>query len=209
MRAAADRVITLTYAIRNAYASTEDLTTAREATKVAHDDFVNNAARRLRPASTHSAFEQGTTRRSVASAAAATPAASSPSRTRPSCWTSGNWQRLVPSGIRRYEVIIRRQPAHSAAGAPPAHRLTHYTWTLPTRDSQPDTAFADLYREQMGPARRNGLASDTGCDVILVSGDGSVQLVQMESNAAPPPGSNGRGEPPKDWHQNEVSGVRE
>ncbi|GGU66630.1 hypothetical protein [Streptomyces daghestanicus] len=58
VRAAADRMITLTYAIRDAYATTEDLTAAREAAKAAHDDFVNTAARYLRPASTHPAFEQ-------------------------------------------------------------------------------------------------------------------------------------------------------
>ncbi|MET9365579.1 hypothetical protein ABZX93_32335 [Streptomyces sp. NPDC006632] len=62
VRAAADRMITLTYAIRDAYATTEDLTAAREAAKVAHDDFVNAAARYLRPASTHPTFEQEPTR---------------------------------------------------------------------------------------------------------------------------------------------------
>lgn len=50
VRTAADRMITLTYAIRNAYATTEDLTAAREAAKDAHDDFVNTAARYLSPA---------------------------------------------------------------------------------------------------------------------------------------------------------------
>ncbi|MCO8303618.1 hypothetical protein [Streptomyces sp. RKCA744] len=62
VRAAADRMITLTYAIRDAYTTTEDLTAAREAAKAAHDDFVNTAARYLRPASTHPTFEQETTR---------------------------------------------------------------------------------------------------------------------------------------------------
>ncbi|MFJ4858659.1 hypothetical protein [Streptomyces sp. NPDC088730] len=50
VRAAADRMITLTYAIRDAYATTENLTAAREAAKDAHDDFVNIAARYLSPA---------------------------------------------------------------------------------------------------------------------------------------------------------------
>ncbi|MFF7558242.1 hypothetical protein ACFZA9_35720 [Streptomyces olivaceus] len=58
VRAAADRMVTLTYAIRDAYATTEDLTAAREAAKVAHDDFVDTAARYLRPASTHPTFGQ-------------------------------------------------------------------------------------------------------------------------------------------------------
>ncbi|MFD8440546.1 hypothetical protein ACFV2I_36530 [Streptomyces microflavus] len=62
VRAAADRMITLAYALRDAYASTEDLTAAREAAKVAHDDFVNTAARYLRPASTHPTLEQESTR---------------------------------------------------------------------------------------------------------------------------------------------------
>lgn len=62
VRAAADRMITLTYAIRDAYATTEDLTTAREAAKAAHDDFVNSAARYLSPASTHPTHEQELTR---------------------------------------------------------------------------------------------------------------------------------------------------
>ncbi|WP_327169954.1 hypothetical protein [Streptomyces subrutilus] len=57
VRAAADHMITLTYAIRNAHATTEELTAAREAAKNAHDDFVNAAARYLRPASTHPTFE--------------------------------------------------------------------------------------------------------------------------------------------------------
>ncbi|MEU3787489.1 hypothetical protein [Streptomyces sp900129855] len=51
VRAAADRMITLTYAMRTAYATSEDLTAAREAAKVAHDDFVNIAASYLSPAS--------------------------------------------------------------------------------------------------------------------------------------------------------------
>ncbi|MFJ8229652.1 hypothetical protein ACIQ9E_06775 [Streptomyces sp. NPDC094448] len=50
VRAAADHMITLTYAIRNAYATTEDLTAAREAAKDAHDQFVKAAARDLSPA---------------------------------------------------------------------------------------------------------------------------------------------------------------
>ncbi|MER5571188.1 hypothetical protein ABT083_34135 [Streptomyces goshikiensis] len=50
VRAAADHMITLTYAIRNAYATTEALTAAREAAKNAHDTFVNTAARYLSPA---------------------------------------------------------------------------------------------------------------------------------------------------------------
>lgn len=44
VRAAADEMITRTYALRDAYASSEDLTTAREAAKVAHDLFVDAAA---------------------------------------------------------------------------------------------------------------------------------------------------------------------
>ncbi|MBK5990915.1 MULTISPECIES: hypothetical protein [Streptomyces] len=62
MRTAADRMIELTYAMRDAYATTEDLTTAREAAKDAHDTFVNTAAHYLRPASTHPTSEQGSTR---------------------------------------------------------------------------------------------------------------------------------------------------
>lgn len=62
VRAAADRMITLTYAIRDAYATTEDLTAAREAAKNAHDDFVNAAARYLRPTSSRPTFEQETPR---------------------------------------------------------------------------------------------------------------------------------------------------
>ncbi|MGW5679319.1 hypothetical protein ACWEV4_30280 [Streptomyces sp. NPDC003860] len=60
VRAAADRMITLTYAIRQAVPTTaagdhgdaakQRLTEAREAAKVAHDDFVNTAARYLSPA---------------------------------------------------------------------------------------------------------------------------------------------------------------
>ncbi|MFI1726443.1 hypothetical protein [Streptomyces sp. NPDC020489] len=49
VRTAADHMITLTYAMRNAYATSEALTAAREAAKVAHDDFVNIAARYLSP----------------------------------------------------------------------------------------------------------------------------------------------------------------
>ncbi|MEU5689862.1 hypothetical protein [Streptomyces venezuelae] len=44
VRTAADEMITLTYALRDAYATTEDLTAAREAAKVAHDSFVDVAA---------------------------------------------------------------------------------------------------------------------------------------------------------------------
>ncbi|MFI0915358.1 hypothetical protein [Streptomyces abikoensis] len=44
VRAAADEMITLTYALRDAHATTEALTAAREAAKVAHDAFVNAAA---------------------------------------------------------------------------------------------------------------------------------------------------------------------
>ncbi|MEU1128379.1 hypothetical protein ABZ383_00690 [Streptomyces sp. NPDC005900] len=62
VRTAADHMITLTYAIRDAYATTEDLTAARQAARVAHDDFVNAAAHYLRPASTHPTFEQEPTR---------------------------------------------------------------------------------------------------------------------------------------------------
>ncbi|MEU2874414.1 hypothetical protein ABZ769_35350 [Streptomyces olivoreticuli] len=43
VRAAADRMVTVTYAMRNAYESTAVLTEAREAAKVAHDDFVDVA----------------------------------------------------------------------------------------------------------------------------------------------------------------------
>ncbi|WP_331763971.1 hypothetical protein [Streptomyces cyaneofuscatus] len=58
VRTAADRMVELTYAMRDAYATTEDLTTAREAAKDAHDTFVNTAAHYLRPASTHPTSEQ-------------------------------------------------------------------------------------------------------------------------------------------------------
>ena len=92
---------------------------------------------------------------------------------------------------------LRRVTQTTPAGGSALDRLTHYTLTSPMRDSQLDNAFADLYRELMGPARRNGLASDTGVDAILVSGDGSVQLVQIKSNAARPSGSNGRGKRPQ------------
>ncbi|MGW2331708.1 hypothetical protein ACWC5C_38990 [Streptomyces sp. NPDC001700] len=44
VRAAADQMVTLTYAMRGAYGSTEELTAAREAAKVAHDQFVDTAA---------------------------------------------------------------------------------------------------------------------------------------------------------------------
>lgn len=47
VRAAAERMITLTYAMREAYGSTEELTAAREAAMVAHDQFVDSAARYL------------------------------------------------------------------------------------------------------------------------------------------------------------------
>ncbi|MFF3967926.1 hypothetical protein ACFYZI_41020 [Streptomyces griseorubiginosus] len=47
VRTAADRMITLTYAIRNADGTSEELTAAREAAKVAHDTFVDTAARYL------------------------------------------------------------------------------------------------------------------------------------------------------------------
>ncbi|MEV6549261.1 hypothetical protein AB0M57_11170 [Streptomyces sp. NPDC051597] len=60
VRAAADRMITLTYAIRRAIpaaaadidrqAAKHRLTEAREAAKTAHDDFVNTVARYLSPA---------------------------------------------------------------------------------------------------------------------------------------------------------------
>uniref|UniRef100_UPI003BAB338C hypothetical protein n=1 Tax=Streptomyces sp. SAT1 TaxID=1849967 RepID=UPI003BAB338C len=58
VRAAADRMITLTYAIRQAIPTAADtdrdtarqrLTEARETAKSAHDDFVNTAARYLSP----------------------------------------------------------------------------------------------------------------------------------------------------------------
>lgn len=44
VRAAADEMITLTYALRDAYATREELSAAREAAKVAHDQFVDAAA---------------------------------------------------------------------------------------------------------------------------------------------------------------------
>ncbi|MFD5159719.1 hypothetical protein ACFWMJ_16845 [Streptomyces hawaiiensis] len=47
VRAAADHMITLTYAIRDHFGSTEELTAAREAAMVAHDQFVDTAARYL------------------------------------------------------------------------------------------------------------------------------------------------------------------
>lgn len=50
VRAAADRMVTLTYAMRDACGTTEELTAAREAAKVAHDDFVDAAARYLQAA---------------------------------------------------------------------------------------------------------------------------------------------------------------
>ncbi|MER7498009.1 helix-turn-helix transcriptional regulator [Streptomyces pharetrae] len=92
--------------------------------------------------------------------------------------------------------LLRRVTQAAPAGGSALDRLTHYTFTPRMRDSQLVTAFADLYQELMGPARRNGLASDTGFDAILVSGDGSVQLIQAKSNAAPTPRSDGRGERP-------------
>ncbi|MEW1552263.1 hypothetical protein [Streptomyces tsukubensis] len=62
VRAAADHMITLTYAIRDAYATTGDLTAAREAAKDAHDQFVNAAARYLSPANTHPTADKEPTR---------------------------------------------------------------------------------------------------------------------------------------------------
>jgi hypothetical protein len=44
VRAAADEMVTLTYALRDAYATSEQLIAAREAAKVAHDTFVDTAA---------------------------------------------------------------------------------------------------------------------------------------------------------------------
>ncbi|MGA4953790.1 hypothetical protein [Streptomyces lydicamycinicus] len=44
VRAAADHMITLTYALRDAYGTTEQLSAAREAAMVAHDQFVDVAA---------------------------------------------------------------------------------------------------------------------------------------------------------------------
>ncbi|MDO0930152.1 hypothetical protein QQY24_34405 [Streptomyces sp. TG1A-8] len=49
VRAAADAMVTLTYAMRDASATTDDLAAAREAAKAAHDDFVSAAARYLSP----------------------------------------------------------------------------------------------------------------------------------------------------------------
>ncbi len=106
----------------------------------------------------------------------------------------------VPHGaqqpVRTTEQLRRVLQATPGGGSALDHR-THHILPLPVRDPQPDTAFADLYRELMGPARRNGLASDTGGDAILVSGGGSVQLVQIKSYAARPSRSNGRGKPPQ------------
>ena len=62
VRTAADRMVTLTYAMRDAFATTEDLTAAREAAKDAHDTFVNTTAHYLRPASTHPTTSQESTR---------------------------------------------------------------------------------------------------------------------------------------------------
>ncbi|PJN32157.1 hypothetical protein CG717_14775 [Streptomyces sp. CB02613] len=59
---AADRMVTLTYAMRDAFATTEDLTAAQEAAKDAHDTFANTAAHYLRPASTHPTTGQECTR---------------------------------------------------------------------------------------------------------------------------------------------------
>ncbi|MFH8797580.1 hypothetical protein [Streptomyces sp. NPDC017941] len=50
VRAAADHMVTLTHAIRDAYATARALTAAREAAMVAHDQFVDAAARYLTPA---------------------------------------------------------------------------------------------------------------------------------------------------------------
>ncbi|MFF1546045.1 hypothetical protein [Streptomyces sp. NPDC058291] len=44
VRAAADHMVTLTYAMRDAYTTAQELTAAREAAKVAHDTFVDAAA---------------------------------------------------------------------------------------------------------------------------------------------------------------------
>ncbi|MFG3042935.1 hypothetical protein ACGFYZ_39150 [Streptomyces sp. NPDC048330] len=44
VRAAADHMITLTYALRDAYGTNEELSAAREAAKVAHDEFADAAA---------------------------------------------------------------------------------------------------------------------------------------------------------------------
>ena len=50
VRDAADEMVTLTYAMRQSYATTGELTEAREAAKVAHDRFVDVAARYLQAA---------------------------------------------------------------------------------------------------------------------------------------------------------------
>ncbi|MFF8556616.1 hypothetical protein ACF058_27775 [Streptomyces sp. NPDC015501] len=47
VRTAADHMITLTYAIRDHFGSTEELTAARETVMVAHDQFVDTAAHYL------------------------------------------------------------------------------------------------------------------------------------------------------------------
>lgn len=47
VRAAADAMVTATYALRDAYTSTGDLTQARETAKDAHDAFVDQAAHYL------------------------------------------------------------------------------------------------------------------------------------------------------------------
>ncbi|WP_253917230.1 hypothetical protein [Streptomyces sp. MNP-20] len=58
MRAAADRMITLTHAIRGAYTTTGELTAARAAAVAAHDDFVDTGARYLRPTQPYCTPEQ-------------------------------------------------------------------------------------------------------------------------------------------------------
>ncbi|MFE1265635.1 hypothetical protein ACFW5X_34640 [Streptomyces albogriseolus] len=67
------RMITLTYAIRDAHTTTENLTAALETAKTAHNDFINAAARYLRQTSSRPTFEQESPRGPVACAAAATP----------------------------------------------------------------------------------------------------------------------------------------
>ncbi|MFK8851173.1 hypothetical protein [Streptomyces sp. Ac-502] len=47
VRAAAERMITLTYAMHDSWSSRQALTDAREGAKVAHDDFLDVAARYL------------------------------------------------------------------------------------------------------------------------------------------------------------------
>lgn len=47
VRAAADRMVTATYAMRDARTDVDTLTAAREAAKIAHDEFVDTAARYL------------------------------------------------------------------------------------------------------------------------------------------------------------------